>query len=76
MKDGDVVEIVIDRKELSGSIHFVGVGDTRFGPEEGRRILADRASCSDLAPDPDLPDDTRLGAALQNVGGGPGGMRV
>ena len=70
LKDGDFVEIVIDRKGLAGSIHFVGVGETRFGPEEGRRILADRASCSDLAPDPDLPDDTRLWAALQNVGGG------
>ena len=68
--DGDVVEIVIDRKELSGSVHFIGVGETRFGPEEGRRILADRPSRSDLAPDADLPDDTRLWAALQNVGGG------
>ena len=68
--DGDVVEIVIDRKELSGSIHFIGVGETRFDPEEGGRILADRPSRSDLAPDADLPDDTRLWAALQNVGGG------
>ncbi len=70
LADGDVVEIVIDRKALSGSIHFVGVGETRFGPEEGRRILADRPTRPDLAPDADLPDDTRLWAALQNVGGG------
>ncbi|MDE2999590.1 MAG: YjhG/YagF family D-xylonate dehydratase [Gemmatimonadota bacterium] len=70
LTDGDVVEIVIDRNELSGTINFVGVGETRFGREEGRRILADRASRSDLAPDADLPDDTRLWAALQNVGGG------
>lgn len=68
--DGDVVEIVIDRKELSGSIHFIGEGETRFDPEEAGRILADRPSRSDLAPDADLPDDTRLWAALQNVGGG------
>ena len=68
--DGDVVEIVIDRKTLSGTINFVGVGETHFEPEEGRSILADRASRSDLAPDADLPDDTRLWAALQNVGGG------
>ena len=68
--DGDVVEIVIDRKELSGSIHFVGMGETRFDPEAGQRILSDRPSRSDLAPDADLPDDTRLWAALQNVGGG------
>lgn len=70
LADGDVVEIVIDRKTLSGSIDFVGVGDTRLVPEEGRRILADRPTRPDLAPDADLPDDTRLWAALQNVGGG------
>ncbi len=70
LEDGDVVEIVIDRNGLSGSIHFVGADGTRFDPDEGRRILADRAPRSDLAPDPDLPEDTRLWAALQNVGGG------
>ncbi len=70
LEDGDVVEIVIDRKDLSGSIDFVGTGQTRFGPDEGGRILADRATRTDLAPDADLPEDTRLWAALQNVGGG------
>jgi hypothetical protein len=29
-----------------------------------------RPSHPDLAPDPDLPADTRLWAALQNAGGG------
>lgn len=70
LEDGDVVEIVIDRKHLSGSIDFIGTGRTRFGPDEGSRILADRATRADLAPDADLPEDTRLWAALQNVGGG------
>ena len=70
LEDGDVVEIVIDRSNLSGSINFVGTGQSRFGPDEGDRILADRAVRADLAPDADLPDDTRLWAALQNVGGG------
>jgi hypothetical protein len=41
-----------------------------FGPEEGARVLAKRAPRSDLAPDPDLPADTRLWAALQGVSGG------
>ncbi len=68
--DGDVVEIVIDRNNLEGSINLVGHGKETFGAEEGTRVLASRALREDLASDPDLPDDTRLWAALQNVGGG------
>jgi xylonate dehydratase len=48
----------------------VGSGDEMFGAEEGTRILATRPMRSDLAPDPRLPNDTRLWAALQNVSGG------
>lgn len=70
LRDGDVVEIVIDRERLEGQINFVGRGDERFDPEEGARVLSEREPHPDLAPDPDLPDDTRLWAALQNVGGG------
>ena len=33
-------------------------------------MLAARAAAPDLAPDPALPDDTRLWAALQHAGGG------
>ena len=33
-------------------------------------MLAERTLRSDLAPEAELPDDTRLWAALQNVGGG------
>ena len=33
-------------------------------------MLAARPPRPDLAPDPDLPDDTRLWAALQHAGGG------
>ena len=36
----------------------------------GARVLADRPPRPDLAADPNLPDDTRLWAALQRVGGG------
>ena len=42
----------------------------RSAPEEGARVLAARTPRPDLAPDPDLPDDTRLWAALQQAGGG------
>lgn len=68
--DGDVIEIIIDRNRLEGTIHLIGHGDTRFRAEEGARLLAARSSRPDLAADPDLPDDTRLWAALQAVGGG------
>lgn len=70
LQDGDLVQIVVDRNKLEGSIDLVGAGDQRFGPEEGARVLASRRPRPDLAPDPDLPADTRLWAALQHVGGG------
>jgi xylonate dehydratase len=68
--DGDLIQIVVDRHRLEGSIDLVGHGELRFGPEEGARILAARPPRPDLAADPDLPADTRLWAALQHVGGG------
>lgn len=69
-RDGDLIEIIIDRNRLEGTINLIGEGDNRFGAEEGARVLAARSPRPDLAPDPDLPDDTRLWAALQAVSGG------
>jgi hypothetical protein len=48
----------------------VGADGLVFGSEEGARVLAARAPRADLAPDPALPADTRLWAALQEVSGG------
>jgi len=70
VRDGDRIRIVIDRNRLEGSVDLVGEGERLFGPEEGSRVLEARPPRSDLAPDPDLPDDTRLWAALQAAGGG------
>jgi len=70
LRDGDLIRIVIDRNKLEGSMDFVGEGDRRFNSEEGARLLARRASHPDLRPDPELPADTRLWAALQLAGGG------
>ena len=70
LRDADVVQIVIDRVHLSGRIDFIGEGERRFDPEEGARVLATRPLHPDLRPNPDLPDDTRLWAALQNISGG------
>jgi putative YjhG/YagF family dehydratase len=70
VREGDMIEIVIDRNALHGSVHFVGEGDERFSAEEGGRRLAMRKSRDDLAPHPALPDDTRLWAALVHASGG------
>jgi putative YjhG/YagF family dehydratase len=67
VRDGDPIQIIIDRNNLVGAVDLLGPGGSI---EEGTRILAERALRPDLAADPDLPDDTRLWAALQRVGGG------
>ena len=68
--EGDLVRIVVDRNRLEGSVDLVGHGEKNFGPEEGTRVLSGRPPRPDLAPDANLPDDTRLWAVLQQVGGG------
>jgi dihydroxyacid dehydratase/phosphogluconate dehydratase len=73
LRDGDWIRILIDRQRLEGTVDFVGEGEKRFSPEEGAAILARRSSRPDLAPASQLPDDTRLWAALQQAGGGPWG---
>jgi len=70
VQEGDLIEIVIDRVNLHGSVNLVGHGGLRYSPEEGARVLDARPPHPDLAPDPGLPDDTRLWAALQQVSGG------
>ncbi|UOF89941.1 YjhG/YagF family D-xylonate dehydratase [Fodinisporobacter ferrooxydans] len=70
LRDGDVIEVIIDRNNLTGSVNFIGEGDKTFRPEEGAAILANRTPHPGLQPDPDLPDDTRLWAALQSASGG------
>ncbi len=70
LREGDWIRIVIDRQRLEGSVDFIGEGGRRFSPEEGAEILSRRASRDDLAPAAQLPEDTRLWAALQQAGGG------
>lgn len=70
LRDGDLIEIVVDRNELTGGINFVGENDERFTAEEGATRLAHRRPSTPLTADTDLPDDTRLWALLQQVGGG------
>jgi putative YjhG/YagF family dehydratase len=59
--EGDEIEVIIDRREMSGSINVVGAAAAE---------LAMRPMRDDLAPHPKLPADTRLWAAMQQAGGG------
>ncbi|TMC04457.1 MAG: YjhG/YagF family D-xylonate dehydratase [Chloroflexi bacterium] len=68
--DGDVIRIVVDRVNLDGSVDLAGTAGGPLGPEEAARALADRRPRPDLAPDPDLPAETRVWAALQQLSGG------
>jgi dihydroxyacid dehydratase/phosphogluconate dehydratase len=68
--DGDLIEIVIDSENLTATTNFVGENGEVFDAKEGERRLAHRALRTDLAPDPRLPADTRLWAALVQRGGG------
>lgn len=60
LRDGDPVRVRIDTRTLEGTIDYLG---------DFAELMA-----RDLHPEvkvhPDLPDDTRLWAALQNAGGG------
>jgi xylonate dehydratase len=74
--DGDLVEIIVDRVKLEGSIDMIGERGVRVGADAGARILAERPPRPDLAADPLLPSDTRLWAALQDASGGTWGGSV
>jgi putative YjhG/YagF family dehydratase len=70
LRDGDVIRIIVDRINLAGTIDLIGDGEREFDSNEGAQILNVRPPHPALRPNPDLPDDTRLWAALQNVSGG------
>jgi putative YjhG/YagF family dehydratase len=70
LREGDWIRIAIDRVEMTGSLDFIGEGMERFSAQEGARRLSLRRPAETLAPHPRLPEDTRLWAALQQVGGG------
>jgi putative YjhG/YagF family dehydratase len=65
VRDGDMIEIEIDRNSLDGHVNLAGQ-DGRSADE----LLSNRQPHPQLRVDPDMPDDTRLWAALQQVGGG------
>jgi len=66
LREGDQIEIVIDREKLEGTVNFVLHGSI----EEGSRELESRPLREDLHSDPRLPDATKLWAMLQDASGG------
>jgi xylonate dehydratase len=68
--DDDLIEIIVDRSRLTGTVNLVGENGVNVGVEAGSKILEARALRSDLSAHPELPDDTRLWAAMQGVSGG------
>jgi putative YjhG/YagF family dehydratase len=70
LRDGDVIELTIDRNSLRGSVNLVAADGVELSPVDGALLLAQRAVHPELAPHPELPGDTRLWAMLQRVSGG------
>ncbi|MCR9292783.1 MAG: YjhG/YagF family D-xylonate dehydratase [bacterium] len=62
VRDGDRIEVIIDRQRLEGSVNLLA--------DDADALLEQREPHPDLRPHEKLPDDTRLWAALQHVGGG------
>jgi putative YjhG/YagF family dehydratase len=70
LRDGDVIEVVIDRNTLEGRVNLVAAEGEELDAAAAARLLAARPTHSGLAPHGKLPDDTRLWAALQQASGG------
>jgi len=70
VRDGDVIEIVIDRATLEGSVNLVGIAGDLLPSGACEEVLRDRSPHAALTPHESLPDDTRLWAALQRASGG------
>ena len=72
VQDGDTIRIVIDRNQLCGTVDLMLADAEDFADAEGsaEALLAARPPRTDLQPHPELPEDTRLWAALVTASGG------
>ena len=66
VRDGDIIDIVIDRGTLNATVNILGPDDQVMGAES----LGSRELHPGLRVHPSLPADTRLWAALQRASGG------
>jgi putative YjhG/YagF family dehydratase len=70
VRDDDLIEIVIDRNTLTGSVNLVGAEGVPLDAEACDALLRNRSQHPGLAPHEQLSDDSRLWAALQRASGG------
>ena len=70
LRDGDTVEIEIDRQGHTGRVDLVGTADGPLSADQAQALIDSRPPHPGLAPRADLPADTRLWAALQDASGG------
>jgi len=70
VRDGDLIEIEIDRNTSSGRLNLVGADGVPLDADACQALLRSRPRHPALAPHDQLPDDTRLWAALQRASGG------
>jgi len=68
--EGDQLRIHVDAVNCTGELNLVGTAEGPVSLDGAARLLRDRPLRNDLAADPRLPEDTRLWAALQALGGG------
>jgi putative YjhG/YagF family dehydratase len=76
LRDGDGIEIVIDRRALTGTVQLVAADGRELDAAAAAELLASRPPHPDLRAAPELPDDTRLWAVLQQASGGTWGGAV
>lgn len=70
LRDGDIIDIHIDRANLRGTVNFIGMPEAELSAEAAAEMLASREIHPAVQPHAGLPDDTRLWAALQHASGG------
>ena len=69
VRDADRIRIVIDCRRLAGTVDLVGDAQCEFSAEQAASVLAAAAPIR-ISPIRCCRDETRLWAALQQVGGG------
>jgi dihydroxyacid dehydratase/phosphogluconate dehydratase len=70
LRDGDGIEIVINRNTLEGSVNLVSADGQDLSRLDAEYLLSQRTPHPGLHSHPKLPDDSRLWAALQQASGG------
>ena len=68
IRDGDMIDIVVNCRTLEGHVNLIV--DSGATEQTAEQVLADRSPHPDLCVDPNMPEDTRLWAAMQQAGGG------